>query len=86
MIDQGLVINSFGNDSTGIDSVWLVDDNVIILGLPATAASRKNKINEEEAACLSACKKADGTYDLDCILKCPVARRFTFTFAPWQTH
>ena len=79
--ESNLVINTFENDSTGIDSLVLTDDNTVMVALPVDANARRAKISDEEAACLKKCKKADGSYDLDCILLCPVSKRYTFTLA-----
>lgn len=76
-----LVISTFENDSTGIDSLVLRDDKVVLVAKPIDAAARRNNISDDEAKCLKKCKKADGSYDLDCILLCPVSKRYTFTLS-----
>lgn len=85
IVEPGLVINHFGTDSTGVDSIWLVDGDIIILGKSVHAGSGKNRLNEDEVECLKKCKKTDGSYDLDCILKCPVSKRFSFSIPAWKT-
>lgn len=79
--ESNLVINTFENDSTGIDSLVLRDDNTVVVAIPVDATARRINISDEEFKCLKKCKKADGSYDLDCILLCPVSKRYTFTMA-----
>ena len=78
---SNLVINTVRNDSTGIDSLILRDGDVAMVAKPMDAAARQNGISPDEEKCLKKCKKADGSYDLNCILLCPVSKRYTFTMA-----
>lgn len=77
--DVNLIVSTIQNDSTGIDTVMLRDAENLITALPVDAAARMKPMSDEEIKCLKKCKKSDGSYDLNCILLCPVSKRYIFS-------
>lgn len=78
MVDNFSLVTYY-NTSGNLDSITVRNDSLIFVAVPMEAMARSRGMSDTLAGCLSKCKKSDGSFDLDCILRCPSKYRMQVT-------
>ena len=71
---DGYTLTTYYNAEGKIAASVITDDAGSLVVMPSTPEAMGRKIGDEEAKCLQKCKKADGSYDTNCILLCPLTK------------
>ena len=73
---DGMKIKTFYNEADNIEMILITEGSTTLAAQPTVTIARARKMSDEEFKCLSACKKTDGSFDMNCVLKCPVTKQF----------
>jgi hypothetical protein len=74
---QGFQTRTFYNEHNMIEATIATDGKSTIVAFPRAAIGRGNQIGDTELECLKKCKDiADLEARLNCILKCPVSKKY----------
>jgi len=78
---EGFKTKTFYNADNNIEVIIITDNDDTLVAVPLQPTDRKKKMGDKEYECLKKCKKADGSYDLDCILLCPVTKQYKILYS-----
>ncbi len=73
---EGMTVQTFYNNEGNITALIITEGNSVLAGKPISTLT-KRKMGDEEFKCLKACKKLDGSFDMNCVLKCPVTKQLS---------
>ena len=73
---EGITTKTFYDKNSNIEAIIITESDSTLVAIPLTSVARKRKMGDEEYECLKKCKKADGSYDMDCVLLCPVTKQY----------
>lgn len=72
---DGMKVKTFYNEHDNIEVILITDGNTTLAAQPMVTMARARKMSDEEYKCLKACKNSDGSFDMNCVLKCPVTKQ-----------
>lgn len=74
---QGYAVRTYHDTAGNIDAIVARDGDSTIVAVPRMAIGRGNGITDDEVSCLKKCRDIEDLEKrLNCILACPVSKKF----------